>query len=167
MKFKKIDDKRRLINSIKKVNGCWEWQKSLNSGGYGRIMTGSRVDNTRKIISVHRYSYSLFVSEIPKNKWVLHTCDNRKCLNPKHLFLGDRQDNVDDRENKMRNKLPNVKNENHPSVKLKWKIVNDIRLRYSKGERISSIAKDYIGMTTRRNISDIVNYKTWLPEPPK
>ena len=43
---------------------------------------------------------------VPENMCVLHTCDNRVCINPGHLFLGTQQDNIRDRVKKGRNKNP-------------------------------------------------------------
>ncbi len=165
------DPKERLMSFtiIDPVSKCWLWTGCVIGKSklkqYGKIVIGSRTDNTRRTITAHRYSYEVFKNKIPDNKWVLHKCDNPRCINPDHLFLGNRQDNVNDRERKGRNKLPNVKGENHPSVKLNWKIVNEIRKRYINGENATSISKDIL-IVSRRNISDIVNYKTWKPEPP-
>lgn len=44
----------------------------------------------------HRVSWQLFNGDIENNLWVLHRCDNPKCVNPDHLFLGTHQDNMDD-----------------------------------------------------------------------
>ena len=81
---------------------CREWQ-GYKRNGYGRITTGSRTDDTRRTSSAHRVSYELEHGEIPEGMEVCHKCDNPSCINPKHLFLGTRQDNVNDREAKGRN----------------------------------------------------------------
>lgn len=44
----------------------------------------------------HRAAYLLCVGNIPDGMFVCHSCDNPRCCNPKHLFLGTQQDNVDD-----------------------------------------------------------------------
>ena len=75
--------------------GCWLWTKSVNVGGYGQI----RVN--KNTILANRFSYSLFKGN-PKDQCVLHTCDVRSCVNPDHLFLGDRDDNAKDRNRKGR-----------------------------------------------------------------
>lgn len=52
--------------------------------------------------AVHRISWILQNGDIPKGMWVCHTCDNKKCINPDHLFLGTPQDNTNDMKKKKR-----------------------------------------------------------------
>ena len=79
---------------------CWEWTATLDGGGYGRIKSGGKLDGA------HRVSWELHHGKIPVDRWVLHRCDNRKCVNPAHLFLGTRGDNVSDMVQKGRAKNP-------------------------------------------------------------
>lgn len=60
-------------------NGCWNWQRSLGTGGYGVSCLNS------KRIYAHRLSYRAFKGEIPKGLCIDHLCRNRKCVNPDHL----------------------------------------------------------------------------------
>lgn len=87
----------RFLAKVKEMgNGCQEWQSTLHRDGYGKFwFKGSQ-------IPAHRMAYILFNGEIPKGQWVLHKCDNRKCVNPKHLFLGNRIDNINDMDKKQR-----------------------------------------------------------------
>jgi hypothetical protein len=100
--YKDMKERLDLNSKENKDTGCIEWQRYL-SNGYGKLMIGSRKDGTRKTTSAHRVSYVVHKGPIPDGLYVLHKCDNRKCINPDHLFLGTHQDNIDDREAKNRN----------------------------------------------------------------
>lgn len=80
----------RFYSSFEKSDFCWEWKKSLAKTGYGQFWMNG------KNISSHRASWILHKGEIPSGLWICHHCDNKKCVNPDHLFLGTVQDNVDD-----------------------------------------------------------------------
>jgi hypothetical protein len=77
--------------------GCWEWQGSRFENGYGRIhVRGKR-------IGTHRYAWECQRGAIPAGMLVLHRCDNPRCVNPDHLFLGTHADNMQDMVRKGRN----------------------------------------------------------------
>lgn len=71
-------------------SGCWIWMGALRDG-YGRIRMPQA-----PITSAHRLSYQMRNGEIPNGLCVLHRCDVRCCVNPDHLFVGDRRDNTQD-----------------------------------------------------------------------
>ena len=67
------------VEYIETDDGCWEWQRAINSGGYGQKWHGGRVR------TAHRLYYEMYVGPIPEGKSLDHLCRNRKCVNPDHL----------------------------------------------------------------------------------
>lgn len=84
-------------------NECMNFTGHLNNNGYGSI----RYDGI--LMVAHRLSYLLAYGDIPKRKNVLHKCDNPKCINPKHLFIGTQKDNMHDMLKKGRSHWQKVK----------------------------------------------------------
>lgn len=146
----------KLINILQdrvKHNGdCIEWTGYITKDGYGLLHY-----NYIKY-QVHRLYYELYKGEIPKGLWVCHTCDNRKCVNPDHLFLGDAKDNYDDMYNKGRRKSD--KGDLNPMAKLTWDDVEEIRSLLVGGETITDVA-DYFGIS-RQNVWMIKTNKRWI-----
>lgn len=89
----------RFFSKVLKTDSCWIWQSSTNHAGYGRM-------NYKGIIEkAHRLSYLIHFGEIPNGAHVLHKCDNRLCVNPEHLFLGNQQINMQDKFDKGRSQF--------------------------------------------------------------
>jgi HNH endonuclease len=82
------------------ATSCWNWMLRLGHNGYGKFL-----DTDRTTRRAHRGAWEAVNGPIPAGLHVLHRCDNRRCCNPEHLFLGTQQDNMKDRDSKGRHAM--------------------------------------------------------------
>jgi len=125
-----------FARTITTAEGCMEWQGAITSTtGYGKVKLGDRR------IDTHRASWILTNGEIPDGLFICHKCDNRPCINPAHLFLGTRSDNMRDAYDKGRLNMKALVDA-HP-VKLTDDDVREIDRRLQDGEDSFVIAADF------------------------
>jgi hypothetical protein len=135
-------------------DGCWEWQGRAAYNGYGIL------SHMSTWVFAHRVSWAIHSGEDAGDKMVLHSCDNRRCVNPMHLRLGDTHDNIMDSVERGRWNRP--AGEDHCRAKLTWEQVHDIRRRHLAGEVQKDLADEFgVG---RSAIKAIIRNRTWRDE---
>lgn len=129
-------------------DGCWEWTASKYLSGYGQFKHGL----------AHRFSWELHYGPIDRAGLVVcHTCDNKTCVRPDHLFLGTQKDNLDDMRKKGRERF--LRGVALPQSKLTDENVREIRELLSGGWSQQEIADRFsVRQTT---ISMIARGKRW------
>lgn len=138
-------------------NGCWEWRAGTSHNGYGQFETGSgRKD--KKSVRAHRFSFSLHYAD-PGSLQVLHSCDNRRCVNPDHLFIGTNADNMRDMIAKGRDQKNSPKGERQWNSALTSDDVKMIRRMWADGVAQVALARQ-LGVT-RHCVYCICHRKSW------
>ena len=110
--------------------GCWLWTGSVcPKTHYGHFLN---YPTRSHYIAAHRFSWILHRGPIPADRpCVLHSCDNRLCVRPDHLFLGTKTDNNKDRDLKGRQS----RGEEHPRAVLTDELVRQIRAAWVPRKR--------------------------------
>jgi hypothetical protein len=159
MHIKEAHDK---IMQLFNKDECIEYKGVVTKNGYGRIcIKGIR-------IQAHVLSYILHHGSVPRTKYVLHKCDNRLCINPDHLFLGSKADNVKDMVNKGRawwqrpfEEMPeNMKRLIKKRRKLSSQQIKELKEMHSNGISQRSLSRYFnVGQPVIKDILDGRTYK--------
>ena len=131
----------RFWSKVDRSGECWAWLGAPRVGNaYGQFMT-----RKGKFERAHRVAYMLVQGEIPQGMQVLHICDNRRCVNPEHLFLGTQRDNMQDMHTKgrWRYQSRNQRGEHNPNSILSDVQVAAMFAELDAGSRPVATAKKY------------------------
>jgi len=141
--------KRRFWKRTALSDNCWEWIGNISCKGYGQIAVKGRT------VGAHRFSWIIHNNAIPEGLQVLHKCDNRRCVNPNHLFLGTPQDNIDDMVNKERH----ARGSKNGSSKLNENDIVKILMLRRNGLTYGQIAEHFT--VSDRQIEKICRRERW------
>jgi hypothetical protein len=146
-----MSDEQIFWSNVKTVTAkCWFCHANKNR--YGGVRT------SKGRMSMHRLSWEIHFGSIPDGLFVLHRCDTPACVNPSHLFLGDHDSNMADRQSKHRQ----PKGEDQGASLLTASQVLEIRSLYSECPKrgiLKALSEQY--KVTRQCIWLIVHRKNW------
>lgn len=132
--------------------GCWEWTGHRDPNGYGRLS----VNGTPTL--AHRLSWTVFKGPLKPEQFVLHRCDNPRCVKPEHLFLGTQQDNTADKMAKKRHRFGVSRGTAHGQSKLTEAQVRFIRSADGSSQEIADRLDNIV---SSRQVRDIRTGRLW------
>ena len=141
---------------VRSPSQCWEWTAAKDRYGYGRMF----VDVDNRSIRSHRVSYELNKGAIPEGMFVLHSCNNPKCVNPKHLRTGTQQDNI--RDKVLSGTCHRPAGSKHSGSKLTEEQAYAIKAiaKRKLGHGVNDFLSRWLGVN-HRTISNIATGKRW------
>jgi hypothetical protein len=134
------------------ITECWLWQGESSNAGYGRVTWHS------KRWGSHRLAYTLTNGEIPKDKVVCHSCDNRLCCNPNHLWLGTYKENMQDAS--IKGRMSGRTGEKCHKAKLTNEQARQVRTMFASGN-ITKADLARLFNISRSQIRRIIEYKIY------
>ncbi|KKK48266.1 hypothetical protein LCGC14_3146880, partial [marine sediment metagenome] len=158
---------------VEKSSGCWIWKRGCFANGYGQCVYQG------KHWKAHRLAWVLSFGIIPDGGLVLHSCDNKRCVNPNHLFVGSQKDNIQDalmkgrmatggRNGAYTKPESRVRNlgEGNGSAKLSWVQIHMIRKQYASGGVSQEVLGKEFGVS-QTTVGEIIRRENWKTESQK
>lgn len=147
---------KRFWNKVDKTDFCWNWVGGSRGNGYGCIKIN------KKTIDTHRFSWELHFGTIPEGMLVCHKCDNKRCVNPEHLYLADYKTNNRDARDRIifAKKIYKCKPLPYSKLKLNKKKADEIRGKYKTGFYSYRILAKEFGVHFT-HIRDIIKNERW------
>lgn len=152
----------KFLKKVRKTKGCWWWTAGESSGGYGSLSFGGKPQKA------HRVSFTLFKGPIENGLLVCHSCDNKLCVNPEHLWLGTDKDNTMDSIKKGRHKNQNYKHLIRRFSEAGWKASSEKfkKMRFCKRGHEFTKENTWVSKIGGRNCKACakMNHRLWWIE---
>lgn len=136
--------------------GCWNWDLAVTARGYGGY-----TETDGRTLYAHRGMWAAVNGPVPDGMFVCHRCDNRRCVNPAHLFLGTHRENMADMVRKGRSNK--AKGSAAGASKLKERDVSIIKWCLDAGVTQDKLAKLY--GVSQGTVGFIKRGETWRHVP--
>ena len=148
--MKKDFTKQDFYNMLRPNGECLEWTGGTNGPGYGRTRINGKMEGAHRV-ALQLEGFNVIGTE----KYVLHSCDNPRCCNPKHLRLGDHRENMKDAVKRHR-----YKGTRHHGAKFTNNDINEVRKLYATGKYTQKDIGDMFNVH-HSTIHLIVTRKHW------